>query len=85
MRRPDGPVFIQFGETINYDSCGWTEEDDDDDDDDNETLVYVKESQKPEWLKNMLESEARDDTIIEKLDTDYEDVESLKNLDDINI
>jgi len=28
----------------------------------------------------MLESEARDDTIIEKLDADYEDVESLKKM-----
>jgi len=74
MRRPDCPVFVQFGETINYNGCDWTEEDDDDD----ETLIYVKRSQKREWLENMLESEARNDTIIEKLDVDYEDVEIQK-------
>jgi len=32
----------------------------------------------------MLESDARDDIIIETLDADYEDVESLNNLDVIN-
>jgi len=32
----------------------------------------------------MLESGARDDIIIETLDADYEDVESLNNLDVIN-
>jgi len=37
--------------------------------------------QKEEWLKNMLESDARDDIIIEVLDADYEDIESLNNLD----
>jgi len=33
----------------------------------------------------MLESDARDDIIIETLDADYEDIESLNNLDVINI
>jgi len=32
----------------------------------------------------MLESEARNDIIIETLDADYENVESLKNLNNIN-
>jgi len=32
----------------------------------------------------MFESDARDDTIIETLDADYEDIESLNNLDVIN-
>jgi len=32
----------------------------------------------------MLESDARDDIIIETLDADYEDIESLNNLDVIN-
>jgi len=36
-----------------------TEEDDDDD----EAFIYIKKSQKREWLRDMLESEARDDTI----------------------
>jgi len=51
---------------------------------DDDVLVYVKEYQKREWLKNMLESNARNDIIIETLDADYEDVESLNNLDVIN-
>jgi len=56
-----------------------TEEDDDNGDDDNEALVYVKELKKKlEWLKDTLESETRNDTIIETLDTDCENVESLK-------
>jgi len=50
-----------------------------DDDDDNEALVYVKEFKKCAWLKDTLESETWDDTIIETLDTDCENVESLKN------
>jgi len=44
-------------------------------------LVYVKGYQKWEWLKDMLESDARDDIIIETLDAHYEDIESLNNLD----
>jgi len=49
-----------------------------DDDDDNEVLVYVKELKKEkkcEWLKDTIESETRDDTIVETLDTDCENVE----------
>jgi len=34
--------------------------------------------------RNILESDARDDTIIETLDADYKDIESLNNLDVIN-
>jgi len=52
------------------------------DDNDNETLVYVKGSQKRKWLKDMLENETRNDMIIETLD--YENVESLKNLNNFN-
>jgi len=49
------------------------------------TLSYIKgERQKREWLKDMLESDARDDIIIETLDADYENIESLNNLDVIN-
>jgi len=51
---------------------------------DDDALVYVKEYQKREWLKEMLERNARDDIIIETLDADYEDIESLNNLDVIN-
>jgi len=51
-----------------------TEEDD--------ALVYVKGYQKREWLKDMLESDARDDIIIETLAA--EDIESVNNLDVIN-
>jgi len=47
-------------------------------------LSYVKGSQKREWLKDMLKSKARDGTIIETLNADYENVESKKNLDVTN-
>lgn len=44
-------------------------------------LVYVKGLQKREWLKNILDEDARSDIIIETLDADYEDITSLNNLD----
>jgi len=42
----------------------------------NKTLVYVKGGEKREWL-----ADTRDDTTIETLDSDYEDIDSLRNLD----
>jgi len=63
MGTRDGPV--QHGETSYYIGCGCTENVD--------ALMYVKGYQKREWLKDMLESDARADTIIETLDADYED------------
>jgi len=50
---------------------------------DDDALIFVKGYQKLMWLKDMLESDARD-TTIETLDADYEDIESLNNLDVIN-
>jgi len=38
-----------------------------------DVFIYIKGYQKREWLKDMLESDARDDIIIETLDADYED------------
>jgi len=52
-----------------------------DTEDDDDALVYVKRYQKREWLKDVLENDARDNIIIETLDADYEDIESLNNLD----
>jgi len=49
---------------------------------DDDTLVYVKEYQKREWLKIMFENDRRDNIIIETLD--YEDIVSLNYLDVIN-
>jgi len=54
-------------------------EKDDNNDDDDEAIVYIKKSQKREWLKDMLENEARN-TIIETLNTNYEAMQSLNNL-----
>jgi len=48
------------------------------------TLSYMLRDQKRKWLKDMLESDARDDIIIEILEADYEDTKSLINLDIIN-
>jgi len=38
---------------------------------DDNALVYVKGYKKREWLKDMFESDARDDIIIETMDADY--------------
>jgi len=54
------------------------------DTEDDDALIYVKGYQKRECLKNMLENDARDDIIIETLDADYKDIESLNNLNVIN-
>ena len=45
-----------------------------------EPIVYVKGLQKRQWLKDMLDSDA----IVETMDGDYEDLESLNNLDVFN-
>ncbi|KYN17755.1 hypothetical protein ALC57_09944 [Trachymyrmex cornetzi] len=46
-----------------------------------EANVYVKGHEKRGWLADILDS---DDIIVETLDAHYEDVESLRNLDDCN-
>ena len=52
--------------------------------DETSTLVYVKGCQKREWLVDLLENYARKNLNIETLDADYEDIESLNNLDVTN-
>ncbi|KYN14453.1 hypothetical protein ALC57_13340, partial [Trachymyrmex cornetzi] len=49
--------------------------------DDNKALVYVKGREKREWLADIFDS---DNLIIETLDADYKDIDSLHNLDVIN-
>ena len=49
--------------------------------DDNKILVHVKGHEKREWLTGILDS---DDSIIETLVADYEDIDSLYNLDVTN-
>ncbi|KYQ50957.1 hypothetical protein ALC60_09949 [Trachymyrmex zeteki] len=46
-----------------------------------EVLVYVKGLEKRRWLADILNSNG---VIVETLDAHYEDVESLRNLDDCN-
>ncbi|KAL6258405.1 hypothetical protein P5V15_010363 [Pogonomyrmex californicus] len=58
---------------------GTEEDDDDDDDDDSDAVVYVKGHEKRQWLWNLLLDDER--VYIETLDADYEDVDSLNNLD----
>ncbi|KYM98822.1 hypothetical protein ALC62_10452, partial [Cyphomyrmex costatus] len=48
---------------------------------DNKAIVYVKGREKRQWLADILDS---DDLTIETLDVDYEDIESLNNLDVTN-
>ena len=48
--------------------------------DDNKDIVYVKGFKKREWLADILNS----DLTIESLDANYEDTDSLRNLDIIN-
>ncbi|KAL6257843.1 hypothetical protein P5V15_011438 [Pogonomyrmex californicus] len=64
------------------DAVHGTEEDDaddDDDDDDSDAVVYVKGHEKRQWLWNLLLDDER--VYIETLDADYENVDSLNNLD----
>lgn len=51
---------------------------------DDEAIVYVKGHEKREWLKNILDVNVRNNVIIETVDADYEDIESLNNLDTAN-
>ena len=50
--------------------------------DDDKVLIYVKGREKREWLADIFDS---DNLTIETLDTDYEDIDSLHNLDITNI
>jgi len=52
---------------------------------DDDALVYVKGHEKREWLRNLLQDDTREDVYIENIDEHYEDIESLNNLDVINI
>ncbi|KAL6254736.1 hypothetical protein P5V15_014062 [Pogonomyrmex californicus] len=54
-----------------------TKEDDDDDD----AVIYVKEDEKRKWLRSLLLNDERKRVYIETLDANYEDVDSLNNLD----
>ncbi|KYQ47080.1 hypothetical protein ALC60_13907 [Trachymyrmex zeteki] len=46
-----------------------------------EAIVYVKGSEKREWLSDILNN---DDVVVETIDIHYEDIEPLKNLDTTN-
>ena len=50
--------------------------------DNNKALVYVRGRQKREWLAGIFDS---DDSTIEILDANYEDIDFLHNLDVTNI
>src|SRR5580765_3034104 len=43
-------------------------------------IVYVKGHEKREWLADILDDDARAKLIIKTLDADYDDIESLNNL-----
>ncbi|KAL6433616.1 hypothetical protein ACFW04_006599 [Cataglyphis niger] len=48
------------------------------------SIVYVKGREKREWVTDILGDDAKNDVIIETLDTDYEDITSLNKLDVTN-
>jgi len=50
-------------------------------DDDKKAFVYVKGCEKREWLVDILDN---DDLTIATMDADYEDIDSLNNLDVTN-
>ena len=47
----------------------------------NEDIIYVKGHEKREWLMNMIQYDRQHRVFVETLDADYEDVDSLNNLD----
>lgn len=77
----DGVVAYSMAKRLITTAVVGTEEDDDDE---VPSLVYVKGYQKREWLADMLDNDEKENLIIETLDTDYEDIETLTNLDVIN-
>lgn len=79
LRWEDGNVPYGMAKRLITSAVLGTEEDDE-----TSTLVYVKGCQKREWLVDLLENLARENLIIETLDADYEDIESLNNLDVTN-
>jgi len=44
---------------------------------DDEIIVYIKEHEKREWLRDLLQDDARKDVYIKNNDTHYEDMEYL--------
>jgi hypothetical protein len=48
---------------------------------DKDIVIYVKGHEKREWLRDLIQYDRRDRAYIETLDADYEDVDSLNNLD----
>ena len=46
-----------------------------------EGIIYVKGHEKRKWLTNMIQYDRQHRVFVETLDADYEDVDSLNNLD----
>ncbi|KAL6250920.1 hypothetical protein P5V15_014982 [Pogonomyrmex californicus] len=82
LRWDDGTIPYSKAKSLITKAVHGTEEDDDDDDDDDDdsdAVVYVKGHEKRQWLWNLLLDDER--VYIETLDADYENVDSLNNLD----
>ncbi|KAL6252193.1 hypothetical protein P5V15_015166 [Pogonomyrmex californicus] len=81
LRWDDGTIPYSKAKSLITKAVHGTEEedDDDDDDDDSDAVVYVKGHEKRQWLWNLLLDDER--VYIETLDADYENVDSLNNLD----
>jgi len=52
----------------------------DTEDNNDNNLVYIKGHEKREWLRDLLQDNAREDVYIENIDEYYEDMESLNKL-----
>ncbi|KAL6256726.1 hypothetical protein P5V15_011654 [Pogonomyrmex californicus] len=84
LRWDDGTISYSKAKNLITKAVHGTEKDDDDDDDDgddddSDAVVYVKGHEKRQWLWNLLLDDER--VYIETLDADYEDIDSLNNLD----
>ncbi|KAL6256644.1 hypothetical protein P5V15_012756 [Pogonomyrmex californicus] len=78
LRWDDGTISYSKAKSLITKAVHETEEDDDDDDDNSDAVVYVKGHEKRQWLWNLLLDDEH--VYIETLDADYEDVDSLNNL-----
>ncbi|KAL6258247.1 hypothetical protein P5V15_010177 [Pogonomyrmex californicus] len=80
LRWNDGTIPYSEAKSLITKAVHGTKEDNNDDDDDDDAVIYVKGHEKRKWLRNLLLDDERERAYIETLDADYEDIDSLNNL-----